>query len=273
MIEIGKKSPKTRRSPQRSRERFTPKSNVSTAQCRLSRRDLVSRSGSKDHDDVTDEATKHVRKQGRWRRTAWDDDWHKINEQLRATAQEMDMAVIKLELATEETTFCASSSLCRTAGQHCACAQAQSFKPSVKARASKPKNIIINKQKQMRRNLTRQRRDMDHEKEKDKCCLVDSFRSLGIKVTNNQNGPFWVLADGLEMLRLHGYIAKPVARIRSTGPGRWLVCRGKHCIALRRKGEGNTWSIDGADRKRVAERDLDALVKGAKIYEVPRRRS
>ena len=225
MIEIGKKSPKTRRSPQRSRERLTPKSNVSTAQCRLSRRDLVSRSGSKDHDDVTDEATKHVRKQG------------------------------------------------RTAGEHYACAQAQSFKPSVKARASKPKKRIINKQKQMRRNLRRQRRDMDHEKEKDKCCLVDSFRGLGIKVTNNQNGRFGVLADGLEMLRLHGYIAKPVARIRSTGPGRWLVCRGKHCIALRRKEEGNTWSIDGADRKRVAERDLDALVKGAKIYEVPRRRS
>ena len=114
---------------------------------------------------------------------------------------------------------------------------------------------------------------MEHEHKKDKCCLADAFRGLGIKVPYVRDGPFWVLADGLEMLRLRGYIAKPVASIRSTGPGRWLVCRGEHCIALRRKGEGNTWSIDGTDRKRVAERDLDTLVKSAKIFEVPRRRN
>ena len=96
---------------------------------------------------------------------------------------------------------------------------------------------------------------------------------MGIKVSYVRDGPFWVLADGSEMLKPRGYIGKPVARIRSTGPGRWLVCRGGHCIALRRKGEGNTWSTDGTDRKRVAEMHLDTLVKDAMVFEVPRRRS
>ena len=47
------------------------------------------------------------------------------------------------------------------------------------------------------------------------------------------------------------------------------VCKDGHCIGLHRKGEGNTRIIDGKLRERIADRDLDALVKGADIYRVP----
>ena len=165
---------------------------------------------------------------------------------------------------------CAFYSFCGTAGQHNACAQARSFEPSVKASARKLKKIIINRQKQMRRRTVRA---LKHEKEKTQCCLVDSFHGLGFNVPYVCDGPFRVLEDGSKMLKLFGYIVKAVSRIYSTGPGRWVVCKGEHCFALRRKGEGNTWSIDGADRKRVAARDLDTLMKGTKIFQVPSRRN
>ena len=50
MIEIGKKAPKARRSPQRSRERLPPESDVSTARRTNGRRDSDSIIGSEDHD-------------------------------------------------------------------------------------------------------------------------------------------------------------------------------------------------------------------------------
>lgn len=31
-------------------------------------------------------------------------------------------------------------------------------------------------------------------------CLVDAFRSLGVKVSYSGHGPFWALADGAKML-------------------------------------------------------------------------
>ena len=217
-------------------------------------------------DDVTDDAPKHVGKQGKSRRNAWDDDWHNISEELRATAREMDMAVMRSKLASEEAMFCAFHSFRRTAGQRDARAQARSFKPSVKATASKLKKISLNRQKQMRR---RRMRALEHKQEKKQCCLVDSFRGLGFKVPYACDGPFRVLEDGSKMLKPFGYLIKAVSRICSTGPGRWVVCKGAHCFALRRKGEGNTWSIDGADRRRVAARDLDTLMKGTKLFQVP----
>ena len=231
---------------------------------------MPSSSRSKHHDDVTDEAPKLVGQQGKSRCNAWDDDWHNISEQLHTTARRMDMAVMKSKLATEEATFCAFRSFRRTDGQHNACAQARSVEPSVKASASKLKKIITNRQKQMRRRAVRA---LEHEKEKTQCCLVDSFRGLGFKVPYVCDGPFRVLEDGSKMLKPFGYIIKAVSRIYSTGPGRWVVCKGGHCFALRRKGEGNTWSIDGADRKRVAAMDLDTLMKGTKIFQVPSRRN
>ena len=223
-------------------------------------------SRSKDHDDVTNEASKHVGKQGKSRRNAWDDDWHNISEELRATTREMDMAVMRSKLASEEAMFCAFHSFRRTAGQRDARAQARSFKPSVKGTASKLKKISLNRQKQMRR---RRMRALEQKQEKKQCCLVDSFRGLGFKVPYACDGPFRVLEDGSKMLKPFGYLIKAVSRICSTGPGRWVVCKGGHCFALRRKGEGNTWSIDGADRRRVAARDLDTLMKGTKMFQVP----
>ena len=270
VIEIGKKAPKIRRSPIRSRERLETKSKVSTAQCRLGRRGLVGSSRSKDHDDVTDEAPKRIGKQGKSRRNAWDDDWHNIIEQLSAIAREMDMALMKSKLATEEAMCCALRPFCGIAGQHDACVQARSREPSVKASASKLKKIFTNKQKQMRRRTVRA---LEHENEKTQCCLVDSFHGLGFKVPYVCDGPFRVLEDGSKMLKPFGYIIKAVPRIYSTGPGRWVVCKGEHCFALRRKGEGNTWSIDGADRKQVAARNLDTLTKGTKIFQVPSTRT
>ena len=111
--------------------------------------------------------------------------------------------------------------------------------------------------------------DVAHGKRKEKCCLVDALRAFGFKVSYDRDGPFWVLEDGSDMLRLFGYIISPVSRICNAGPGRWLVCRDGHCIALRRKGEGNTWIFDGADRRRVAASDLNTLMRGAKIFQVP----
>ena len=163
---------------------------------------------------------------------------------------------------------------CGNAGQHDTWAQVQSCKTSVEARASQHEKRFMNKQKQFRRHLRRREQlDVAHAKKKEICCLVDAFRAFGLKVSYDRDGPFWVLKEGTEMLRPFGYIISPVSRICSTGPGRWLVCRDGHCIALRRKGEDNTWIFDGGDRRRVAARDLNTLMRGAKIFQVPSRLS
>ena len=120
--------------------------------------------------------------------------------------------------------------------------------------------------KQMRRRMQKR---VGIIPQKNKCCLVSACRGLGIKVPYAQDGPFWVLKDGSEMLRPFGYGINPEARLCTTSPGRWLICRDGHCTALHRKGEGDTWIIDGADRKQVADCELDKCVKGAAIYRVP----
>ena len=99
-------------------------------------------------------------------------------------------------------------------------------------------------------------------------CLVRAFRALGIKVSYVCDGPHWVLADGVEMLRPYGYAIKPVARICTASLGRFVVCRGGHAIALRRSAGDEFWSIDGKVRKCVFDKHWDALVNGAKIFEV-----
>ena len=160
-------------------------------------------------------------------------------------------------------------------GKHAVCAQApNSFKPSVKARASKHKKRMLKRQKQMRRYLKIiQRRAVQLEKKNKNHCLPDALRAVGLRVKCDRDGPFNVLEDGSEMLKPLGKIIKAVSRIRSIGPGRWVVCRGAHGFSVRRKGEGNTRSFDGADKKRVAATDLDTLMEGTKIFEVPRRHS
>ena len=110
---------------------------------------------------------------------------------------------------------------------------------------------------------------MKYEKKRDKCYLIDAFRALGFRVPYVQGGPYLVLKDGSDMLRLFGHSINPEARLCETGPGRWLICRDGHCVALLRKGEGNTRIIDGTNRKRIADRDLDTFVKGAEIFRVP----
>ena len=102
-------------------------------------------------------------------------------------------------------------------------------------------------------------------------CLVDNVRALAIQVPYVRDGPHWVLADGLEMLRSHGYTIKPVARICSMRLGRFVVCRDGHGKALRRYEKDDTWTIDGKDRERVAEKDLDAHVGDTKVSEAPSR--
>ena len=71
------------------------------------------------------------------------------------------------------------------------------------------------------------------------------------------------------MVRPFGYSIGPEARLCTISPGKWLICKDGHCIGLHRKGEGNTRIIDGKLRERIADRDLDRLVKGADIYRVP----
>ena len=84
------------------------------------------------------------------RRAAWDDDLRRVNDELDASTLMVDMEVMRSHL--EDMLFLEAfdrlSGRRFEAGRHSVCSQAQSFKPSVKARASKVKNIIISKQKQ-----------------------------------------------------------------------------------------------------------------------------
>lgn len=212
VIEIGRKAPKARRSSQRSRERLPPKPDVSTVWRTHAKRDLNNSNGPEGHDDVADEVAKRVGKQVEWRRAAWDEDWRKVDEQLRASVRVMDMEVIKSELATKA--------------------------------------------------LWKSRGRRKHS------CLVRAFRALGINVPYVRDGPHWVLAEGLEMLRPHGYTIKPAARICIISLGRFVVCRRGHATAFRRRADDDFWSIDGKARKRVTEKHWDALVNGANIFEV-----
>ena len=178
----------------------------------------------------------------------WDDDLRRVNEELSASARMVDMEVMRSHL--DDMAFLETCNnflgVVFETGRHAVCAQAPySFKPSGM---------------QTKVGITSQ---------KNKCCLVSAFRGLGIKVPYVQDGPFWVLKDGSEMLRPFGYSINPEARLCTTSPGRWLICRDGHCTALHRKGEGDTWIIDGADRKQVADCELDKCVKGAAIYRVP----
>ena len=310
---IWKKAPKIRRLPQRSRQKYIGKQ-VDTrhggrneywrdvdkqlrAGARAAFMEVIK---SEVDDDVANAPAKHVGKQGGTRRGGWDADWHDVDEQLRAGTGAISMAVIKSELVRREAEFCIFDSPCWSAGGHRVCAQAQSFKSSVKAkarkskthcgnagqlfecaqaqsfklsveaRASKLKKTLVNMQKQERRRFKRrQARAAQYEKNKDKCCLIDALCGLGFRVHYKQDGPFWVLKDGSEMVRPFGYSIGPEARLCTISPGKWLICKDGHCIGLHRKGEGNTRIIDGQLRERIADRDLDTLVKGADIYRVP----
>ena len=62
--------------------------------------EVDSRSGPEDHDGVADKVAKRAGRQVGWSRAAWDEDWHKVDKQLRAGPRAMDMAVIRSELAT-----------------------------------------------------------------------------------------------------------------------------------------------------------------------------
>ena len=135
-------------------------------------------SGPEDYDGVADKVAKRAGKQMGWSRAAWDEDWHKVDKQLRAGPRAMDMAVIRSELAT--MAFWKSRGRCKHS------------------------------------------------------CLVRAFRALGINVPYVRDGPHWVLAEGLEMLRPHGYTIKPIARICTLSLGRFVVCRGGNTTALRR---------------------------------------
>ena len=57
-------------------------------------------SGPEDYDGVADKVAKRAGKQMGWSRAAWDEDWQKVDSQLRAGPRAMDMAVIRSELAT-----------------------------------------------------------------------------------------------------------------------------------------------------------------------------
>ena len=62
----------------------------------------------------------------------WDDDWRKSYEQLSADASKMDMETIRCEL------------IFRDASQLLSSARARCLEPLVKARTSKPKNLMWN---------------------------------------------------------------------------------------------------------------------------------
>ena len=170
-------------------------------------------SGPEDHDGVADKVAKRAGKQMGWSRAAWDEDWHKVDKQLRAGPRAMDMAVIKSELATMAF-----------------------WKPRGRRKHS---------------------------------CLVRAFRVLGINVPYVRDGPHWVLAEGLEMLRPHGYTIKPIARICTLSLGRFVVCMRGNTTALRRDTHNGFWSIDGKARKRVSGKHWDAILQGAKIFKAP----
>lgn len=53
--------------------------------------------------------------------------------------------------------------------------------------------------------MPRSKQDNDRKKE---VCLIDAFRSLGIKQTYHCDGPFWALGDGKPMLQPHGFLGR-----------------------------------------------------------------
>ena len=269
VIEIGKKAPKVRRLPQRSRERLPPRPKDSTVWRQLCRRDLDSSIEWKAHEDVTGHASKHVDTQVRGG-CITQAGLRKIYERLSADERKSFQKMITSQLGAMVKELLALDSPSRNASwQHGSCAQARYVKPSVKTRVSKLEKGTRNEQKQERRRRQKQV-GIPHKK---LCCLPRAFRDLGIKVPYAQDGPFWVLRDGSEMLRPHGYIIKPVNRIVSNTIGKWVVCRNHHCTALRRYGDNDTWSIDGAVREHVAEKEVDNLIRDAQIFQVPCRRS
>ena len=260
---IWKKAPKNRNLPQRNRQKYIGKQ-VDTRHGGRNEywRDVEKqlRAGAREaymeviksevDDDVENAPAKHVGKQGCTRRGGWDADWHDVDEQLRAGTGAISMAVIKSSVKAKANK---SKTHCGNAGKLFEGTQAKSFKLSVEARASKLK----------------QARAAQYEKNKDKSCLINALCGLGFRVHYKQDGPFWVLKDGSEMVRPFGYSIGPEARLCTISPGKWLICKDGHCIGLHRKGEGNTRIIDGKLRERIADRDLDRLVKGADIYRVP----
>ena len=202
----------------------------------------------------------------------WDDDLRRVNEELSAGTRMVDMEVMRSHL--DDMPFMGTVNNFPGAvfdtGRHSVCAQTPySLKPSVKARASKLEKRSINIQKQKKRRWRRiKNRRESYSKTKVNCCAIDALRGFGLRAAYDRDGPFSV-EDVKKMLRPFGYTMARVSGIRRTGPGRWLVCRHKHCIGLQRKVDRHTWSIDGRLRKLLGDRDVEALVQDAKIYEVP----
>ena len=203
---------------------------------------------------------------------AWDDDLRRVNEELGAGTRMVDMEVMRshVEDMLFSGTFNDLVGGVFETGRHAVSAQAPcSFKPLVQARASKLDKISVNNQKQKSRRLRIIKNNGEqHSRRKENCCAIDALRGFGFRVAYDRDGPFSV-EDVKKMLGPFGYTMERVGGIRRTGPGKWLVCRHKHCIGLQRKVDRHTWSIDRRRRKLLADRDVEAVVKDAKIYEVP----
>ena len=110
---------------------------------------------------------------------------------------------------------------------------------------------------------------MKHKGEVKEQCLIKALRGMGFKIADVGDGPFYVKEDGSKWLARFGYTIEHVSSVESIGLGRWIVCKGKHCFSLRRKGGDNLLMVDGTSRKRIAAGQLNALTEGTTIFQVP----
>eukprot|EP00435_Cladocopium_sp_Y103_P062959 s337_g24.t1 len=80
-------------------------------------------------------------------------------------------------------------------------------------------------------------------------CLVDSFRSLGIKVPYTQDGPFWAIADGAEMYIIH--------QVQAFDPSQ--LAAGKYVLYARHHFNGFRVFEDGTCRLQLSHKTHEGI--------------
>jgi len=63
-------------------------------------------------------------------------------------------------------------------------------------------------------------------------CLVDSLRSLGVKLQYTADGPFWALSDGNAMLSAFGKVLRPADKKDLTKIGKYIIYGNGHFVGV-----------------------------------------
>ena len=68
-------------------------------------------------------------------------------------------------------------------------------------------------------------------------CLVDSLRSLGVKLQYTADGPFWALSDGNAMLSAFGKVLRPADKKDLTKIGKYIIYGNGHFVSVSFSGQ------------------------------------